>query len=62
MTGIITGFRSRDGDSEEMVIPGERIAMDVELMVPVALAQGQRFVLREGDRTIAAGVITRVGR
>ena len=62
VTGIITGFRSKAGDSEEMVIPGERITMDVELMVPVALAQGQRFVLREGDRTIAAGVITRVGR
>jgi len=44
----------------EMVMPGDNITMDVELIVPVALEEGLRFAIREGGRTVGAGVITQL--
>jgi len=44
----------------EMVMPGDNITMDVELIQPVALEQGQRFAVREGGKTVGAGVITEI--
>lgn len=44
----------------EMVMPGDNIEMGVELMVPVAIEQGLRFAIREGGRTVGAGVVTSV--
>jgi elongation factor Tu len=44
----------------EMVMPGDNIEMDVELMVPVAVEQGLRFAIREGGRTVGAGVVTKI--
>jgi elongation factor Tu len=44
----------------EMVMPGDNIEMDVELIVPVAIEEGQRFAIREGGRTVGAGVVSRV--
>lgn len=44
----------------EMVMPGDNITMKVELITPVALEQGSRFAIREGGRTVGAGVITKV--
>jgi len=44
----------------EMVMPGDNVNLDVELIVPVALEQGSRFAIREGGRTVGAGVITEV--
>jgi elongation factor Tu len=44
----------------EMVMPGDNITMEVELIVPVALEKGQRFAIREGGRTVGAGVVTEV--
>lgn len=44
----------------EMVMPGDNITMSVELITPVALEQGSRFAIREGGRTVGAGVITKV--
>ena len=44
----------------EMVMPGDNITMDVELTVPVALEKGLRFAIREGGRTVGAGVITEI--
>jgi elongation factor Tu len=44
----------------EMVIPGDNVEMDVELIVPVAIEQGLRFAIREGGRTVGAGVVTSV--
>jgi len=43
-----------------MVMPGDNITMDVELTVPVALEKGLRFAIREGGRTVGAGVITEI--
>jgi len=42
------------------VIPGDNITMAVELIVPVALEEGLRFAIREGGRTVGAGVITQL--
>ena len=44
----------------EMVMPGDNITMDVSLITPVAMEQGLRFAIREGGRTVAAGVFTQV--
>jgi elongation factor Tu len=44
----------------EMVMPGDNIQMDVELITPVAVEQGLRFAIREGGRTVGAGVVTSI--
>jgi elongation factor Tu len=44
----------------EMVMPGDNIELVVELIVPVALEEGSRFAIREGGRTVGAGVITQI--
>jgi elongation factor Tu len=44
----------------EMVMPGDNIAMEVELIVPVALEESSRFAIREGGRTVGAGVVTKI--
>ena len=44
----------------EMVMPGDNVNMEVELIVPVALEQGSKFAIREGGLTVGAGVITEI--
>lgn len=44
----------------EMVMPGDNVEMEVELIYPVALEKGQRFAVREGGRTVGAGAVTEV--
>jgi elongation factor Tu len=44
----------------EMVMPGDNVNMEVELIAPVALEAGSRFAIREGGRTVGAGVITKI--
>jgi len=44
----------------EMVMPGDNIKMEVELIAPVAMDQGLRFAIREGGRTVGAGVVAKV--
>ena len=44
----------------EMVMPGDNVNLNVELITPVGLEQGSRFAIREGGRTVGAGVITKV--
>jgi len=44
----------------EMVMPGDNITMDVELITPIACEEGLRFAIREGGRTVGAGVVTEV--
>ncbi len=44
----------------EMVMPGDNVAMDVELIQPVAIEQGMRFAIREGGRTVGAGVVASI--
>jgi elongation factor Tu len=47
-------------DGVEMVMPGDTTKMTVKLIVPVALEEGVRFAIREGGRTVGAGVITKI--
>ncbi|OGT69266.1 MAG: translation elongation factor Tu [Gammaproteobacteria bacterium RIFCSPHIGHO2_12_FULL_45_9] len=47
-------------DGVEMVMPGDNIAMDVELIAPIAMDEGLRFAIREGGRTVGAGVVTKI--
>ena len=44
----------------EMVMPGDNITLKVKLIVPVALEDGSKFAIREGGRTVGAGVITKI--
>jgi elongation factor Tu len=60
VTGAITQFTSDDGDIVEMVMPGDRIKMTAELIYPVAIEEGMRFAVREGGRTIGAGVVSKI--
>ncbi|HLY31388.1 MAG TPA: elongation factor Tu, partial [Ktedonobacterales bacterium] len=43
-----------------MVIPGDNVTMEVELLAPVALEEGSRFAIREGGKTVGAGAVTKV--
>jgi elongation factor Tu len=60
VTGSITQFTSDDGTVVEMVMPGDRIKMTAALIYPVAIEEGMRFAIREGGRTIGAGVVSKI--
>jgi len=47
-------------EGTEMVMPGDNIAMEIELIVPIAMDQGLRFAIREGGRTVGAGVVAEI--
>ena len=47
-------------EGTEMVMPGDNIAMDIELIAPIAMDAGLRFAIREGGRTVGAGVVSQV--
>jgi len=44
----------------EMVMPGDNVTMKLDLIYPVAMETGLRFAIREGGRTIGAGVVSRI--
>ncbi len=44
----------------EMVMPGDNVKMVVELIQPVAMEEGLRFAIREGGRTVGAGVVAKI--
>ena len=60
VTGSIEQFTADDGSIVEMVMPGDRIKMTAELIYPVAIEEGMRFAIREGGRTIGAGVVSKI--
>ncbi|MEA2624403.1 MAG: elongation factor Tu, partial [Candidatus Binatota bacterium] len=43
-----------------MVMPGDNVAMEVQLITPIAMDEGLRFAIREGGRTVGAGVVTKI--
>jgi len=47
-------------DGVEMVMPGDNVALEVDLIQPVAMEEGLRFAIREGGRTVGAGVVTKI--
>jgi elongation factor Tu len=60
VTGSVGALMSRDGKSAEMCMPGDNIAMEVEIISPIAMEDGLRFAIREGGRTVGAGVVTKI--
>jgi elongation factor Tu len=60
VTGTIKAFTSDEGATVEMVMPGDRIKVTVELINGIAIEQGMRFAIREGGRTIGAGVVSKI--
>jgi len=60
VTGKIASFRADDDSTTQMVMPGDRIKMMVELIQPIAIENGMRFAIREGGRTVGAGVVAKI--
>jgi len=48
------------GAGTEMVMPGDNVQMTIELITPIAMDEGLRFAIREGGRTVGAGVVTKI--
>jgi elongation factor Tu len=47
-------------EGTEMVMPGDNVTMEINLIIPVAMEEGLRFAIREGGRTVGAGVVTKI--
>ncbi len=60
VTGAVLALMSREGKSAEMCMPGDNITMEVEIIAPIAMEEGLRFAIREGGRTVGAGVVTKI--
>jgi len=60
VTGAILGLKDREGKAAEMCMPGDNIAMEVEIITPIAMEEGLRFAIREGGRTVGAGVVGKI--
>ncbi|MBV4398337.1 elongation factor Tu, partial [Advenella alkanexedens] len=58
-TTDVTGTITLPAD-KEMVLPGDNVSMDVELIAPIAMEEGLRFAIREGGRTVGAGVVAKI--
>ena len=58
-TTDVTGVVSLP-EGTEMVMPGDNVQMDVELIQPIAMDAGLRFAIREGGRTVGSGVVTEI--
>ena len=43
-----------------MVMPGDHVTMEVELITPIAIEEGLRFAIREGGRTVGSGVVSKI--
>ncbi|MGD0466264.1 MAG: elongation factor Tu, partial [Gammaproteobacteria bacterium] len=48
------------GEGVEMIMPGDNTKMSVHLIAPIAMEEGVRFAIREGGRTVGAGVVTKI--
>jgi len=59
-TTDVTGTVTELADGAEMVMPGDNVKMFIELLSPVAMDEGLRFAIREGGRTVGAGVVTKI--
>lgn len=59
VTGQISEFSS-EGESIEMVMPGDNVNMSIELIAPIAIEKGMRLAIREGGRTVGSGLVTNI--
>jgi elongation factor Tu len=55
VTGVVTL-----PEGTEMVMPGDNVSMEIELIVPIAMEEQLRFAIREGGRTVGAGVVAKI--
>jgi hypothetical protein len=60
VTGKVTAFTADDGSKSDIVMPGDRILIVVQLIQPIAIEKGMRFAIREGGRTVGAGVVSNI--
>ncbi len=60
VTGQILNFTADDGSDVEMALPGDRIKMTAELISSIAIEAGMHFAIREGGKTIGAGVVSKI--
>jgi elongation factor Tu len=60
VTGAIVEIKSREGKAVEMCMPGDNIEMTGEIISKIAMEDGLRFAIREGGRTVGAGVVTKI--
>ena len=60
VTGSVLNLLSEDNSEAEMCMPGDNIKMTVELHTPVAMEANLRFAIREGGKTVGAGVVTKI--
>jgi elongation factor Tu len=47
-------------EGKEMVMPGDNVSIEVTLIAPIAMEEGLRFAIREGGRTVGAGVVAKI--
>ena len=59
VTGAINEFTA-DGETLEMVMPGDNVTMNIELIAPIAIENGMRLAIREGGRTVGSGLVTKI--
>ena len=60
VTGSVLNLLSEDDSEAEMCMPGDNIKMTVELHTPIAMEESLRFAIREGGKTVGAGVVTKI--
>ena len=60
VTGSVLNLTSEDDTEAEMCMPGDNIKMTVELLTPIAMEANLRFAIREGGKTVGAGVVTKI--
>jgi elongation factor Tu len=62
VTGKISSFTSDDGSEIDIVLPGDRVRLSVSLIESIAIEKGIRFAIREGGRTVGAGVVSNISQ
>jgi elongation factor Tu len=60
VTGSVLNLLSEDNTEAEMCMPGDNIKMTVDLQTPIAMEESLRFAIREGGKTVGAGVVTKI--
>src|SRR5262249_993596 len=60
VTGSVLNLLSEDNSEAEMCMPGDNIKMTVDLQTPIAMEESLRFAIREGGKTVGAGVVTKI--
>jgi elongation factor Tu len=60
VTGEALKLTAMDGKEAEMCMPGDNVRLEIKLITPIAMDQNLRFAIREGGRTVGAGVVTKI--